>query len=85
MDKPLRSQGGQMILEAILILVVLFGATLFIAEKLKSEEAFASVISKPWKSIAGMLENGYWEAPEASRTRHPNKLNRHISIKAKDI
>lgn len=85
MAKRLRHQGGQMILEMILILVFLFGGTLFVSSYLKDNESIANVISKPWLAIAGMLENGYWEAPAASRDKHPNKLHRHISVKAENI
>ncbi|MDC0980321.1 hypothetical protein OAQ84_01155 [Bdellovibrionales bacterium] len=74
-------QDGQMILEAILILVILLGITLFISSRFKSDEIFASIISKPWQSISGMIENGYWEPPAAARGRHPGHLDRHVSLK----
>ncbi len=76
----LRSQSGQMITEAILILVLLFGVTLLTARYFKDKEVFRTLISGPWVALAGMLQNGVWAPPNVGAAIHPNAHNRHIAI-----
>lgn len=80
MKPNLSSQGGQLIVEAVLILVLLFGATMLVANYFKKEELLVQLIQAPWKNLSGMLSNGVWNTPEASYSAHPNAHGRHISI-----
>ncbi len=74
------AQSGQMILEAILIMVMCLGFTFLVARYFKDEEVLKQLITTPWKTMAGMLQNGSWMTPEASNAQHPNGHFRHISI-----
>jgi hypothetical protein len=79
MSSLLRSQRGQGITEALLILVMLMGFTMIVANYFKNEAILKQLITGPWQSLAGMMENGLWQKPEASAVAHPAGFNRHIS------
>lgn len=76
----LRSQSGQMITEAILILVMLLGVTFAAASYFKDKELLKHMIQDPWQSLAGMLQNGAWGPPDKTNAAHPNGHFRHIVI-----
>jgi hypothetical protein len=76
----LRAQSGQLILEAILIIVICMAVTFTTATFFKDKAIFKQVISGPWKSLAGMLQNGVWGTPEKTAISHPNGHFRHIVI-----
>lgn len=76
----LRSQGGQMITEAILILVLLVSITFMVANFFKNQEVMKKLISGPWANLAGMIQNGVWAPVGPGSAVHPNSHNRHIAI-----
>jgi len=80
MKPALSNQGGQLIIEAVLIIVMLFGITFLVANYFKSNEVLKQIISGPWQNLSGMLQNGVWASPSAGATIHPNGHNRHIVI-----
>ena len=71
----LRSEGGQMITEAILILVMLMGVTFAAASYFKDKELLKHLIQDPWQSLAGMLQNGVWGSPDKTNASHPPLLH----------
>lgn len=76
----LANQKGQAIVEAVLIIVLLFGVTVMAAKYFKEQELFRNLVTGPWVHIAGMLQNGVWAPPSVGAAIHPNSHNRHISI-----
>ena len=78
------NQKGQMALEMILIMVLLTGFTMFVTSQFKSNEILAGILSKPWRSIAGMIENGDWKDPKDSMNSHPGNIHNHVSTKGED-
>lgn len=80
----LRNQGGQMITEAVLIIVLLMGFTFMIANYFKNEEVMRQLITGPWQHLAGMLQNGVWAPPAAGAAIHPNGHVRHMVITGED-
>lgn len=81
MKRPnLRSQGGQLIMEAVILMVILVGVALTITKYFTSQEVLHNLISGPWKSLAGMMQNGEWGTPDATDAIHPNAHNRHVVI-----
>lgn len=80
MVRPIKNQKGQMIVEAILLMVIFFGVTMAVGKYFKSEEILAQLVSKPWKSLSGMLQNGVWSEPKQGGPSHPNTHIRHISL-----
>lgn len=86
MTKPnLASQGGQLIIEAILIIVVLMAVTFTIANFFKSQELIKQLITGPWQSLAGVIQNGVWGTPAATNASHPNGHGRHIVITGEPV
>lgn len=76
----LGSQGGQLILEAVLIIVILFSVTLAVAKFFNGEELLKQIIGGPWQAVAGMMQNGVWATPDKGAASHPNGHFRHIVI-----
>ncbi len=79
--KRLKNSSGQFLVEGILLLTVLMASTIFIAKYFKENNLIAQLISAPWQSLSGMLQNGVWAPPAKSMSLHPNKFNRHSSLK----
>ncbi len=76
----LKNNLGQAVTEAVLITVVVVSTALFVAKFFKDQEIFASIISKPWSRIAGMIQNGVWSPADSSMVLHPNSFNRVSSV-----
>jgi hypothetical protein len=79
MKTVVRNERGQMMVEAILFLTLFFVAATITADYFKDEKLIQKVVAGPWQHIAGMMENGVWEPPNDSKTKHPNLINRHGS------
>lgn len=77
---PRRSQSGQAITEAVLILVVLFGFTLLVSNYFRNEEVLKKLITGPFSNLAGMLQNGVWAPRDKGANQHPTAHYRHIVI-----
>lgn len=73
-------QSGQMIVEAVLIIVMLMAFTMMVANYFKKNELLKQLISGPWQNLAGMLQNGVWAPPAVGAVIHPNAHTRHIVI-----
>jgi hypothetical protein len=76
----MRGQSGQMVTEAILIIVILMAVTFTAANYFKSNELLKQVITGPWLLLAGMLEDGEWGAPAQTQINNPIAQSRHIVI-----
>lgn len=76
----MKNQRGQMMTEAVLIMVVLMAITLMVAKFFKDKEVLKQLISGPWVALSGMLQNGVWVAPDKGTLSHPNGHTRHITI-----
>lgn len=74
--KQLRQRSGQMAVEMILMLALFLGASYFVRDAFQSNGIIAQIVSRPWLSIAGMLQNGVWAPPEESNSQHPNNFSR---------
>lgn len=74
------NQRGQMMTEAVLIMVVLLAMTLLVARYFRNSEVLKQLISGPWVSLAGMLQNGVWLPVNQGTLSHPNGHTRHITI-----
>jgi hypothetical protein len=80
MKPNLVNQSGQLIVEAVLIMVVLTAVTFAVGNFFKSQEVFKQLITGPWQSLAGLLQNGVWGSPATTNVSHPNGHGRHIVI-----
>lgn len=61
-------------------MVVLIAFTTMVGVYFKNNEVLKQLITGPWQSMAGMLQNGVWLAPEKGAMSHPNGHSRHITI-----
>ena len=84
MKPKLNNQGGQMIIEAVLIIVLFVSFSALVANYFKKNELVRQMISGPWENLAGMLQNGIWSPAATGATIHPNSHNRHIVITGED-
>lgn len=81
----LHNQSGQLIIESILLITAFFAVTLLVSREFRSREVIASIVSGPWVSLAGMIQNGSWAPPERAQTLHPSHHGHHISLKGDPV
>jgi hypothetical protein len=74
-----RNQTGQMTIEMILLVTILFGLTLLVSKTFNDEKLLHSWISGPWSYVAGMAENGVWMPPSEGRRWHANVADRRAT------
>lgn len=80
--KPtLQNSRGQVIIEAVLMIVFVVGLWGIFSNYAKQKKWFESLVSGPWQSMTGMIESGVWEPAAKARAKHPNSFNRAISVK----
>lgn len=79
-----KSNRGQMVVEAILILVIFVGISTFVSTTFRNNELIAQMVSAPWQSLSGLLQNGVWAPPQAGSTLHPSHHLRHVSTRGRD-
>jgi len=80
--KPvLQNSRGQVIIEAVLLIVFVVGLWGIFSNYAKQKKWFESLVSGPWQTMTGMIESGVWEPEAKARAKHPNSFNRAISIK----
>ncbi len=78
MKKSTRRLGrtGQVSVEMVLMLVVSVGFITLVTQAFKSNEYFATLVSGPWSSLSGLIQNGVLGSPADTMAKHPNTLNR---------
>ncbi len=76
----LRSQSGQQVTEAVLIMVVFMAFTFAVSTFFRNDEVLRKLVTGPWVNLAGMLQNGVWQPIDRGAESHPNGHSRHISI-----
>jgi hypothetical protein len=81
----LTNQRGQLIMEAVLIIVVLFGITFLVGRYFRSEEVLRQLVTGPWQNLAGMLQNGVWAPAGEGGRVHPNAHGRHLVIEGERV
>ncbi len=78
--KTVGNQKGQMLVEAVLIMVVFMAFTMLTAKYFKDKEFLKQLITGPWVALSGVLQNGVWLSPAKGAISHPNGHTRHITI-----
>lgn len=76
----LRSQRGQQVVEAILILVVFMGITTLVTSYFNRDEFLKKLIQTPFVNLAGMMQNGVWASRDTGAAQHPSAHPRHILV-----
>lgn len=80
MKPAVGNEKGQLIVEAVLIIVMLMGLTMLAANYFKNNELLKQMISGPWQNLAGMLQNGVWASRSSGAVIHPNSFGRNVVI-----
>jgi hypothetical protein len=78
LDSP--HQKGQMVVEAVLLMTVLFGITVAVSNFLQSSQTAKKLTSEPWERLAGMIECGSWQACQGTPGVHPSSRDRNLSL-----
>lgn len=84
--RSLDNEKGQLVVEAVLLIIVMMGAALLLTSKLREMEFVQGLTSKPWAMLSGMIECGVWKpcgksSPAAGL--HPSTSNRVSSLDTK--
>ena len=77
--KSIRNNKGQILIEMILVMTVLVGASVFVSSQFRESNFIAQLVSGPWKNLAGMIQNGVWQPRDDGMASHPAVQNRWIS------
>lgn len=77
--KRLRNSSGQMTIEALLIMLIMFSIFNMVHKKLSGMDTANKIIGGPWDYVQGMVENGVWDKADRSRNKHPNSYARRAS------
>ncbi|MEZ0393092.1 MAG: hypothetical protein ACAH59_12800 [Pseudobdellovibrionaceae bacterium] len=75
--KKTRSQSGQALVEAVLLMAVTVSIGIMVVRFL--EDKVPSLVTGPWALLSGMVECGNWSG--CGPGLHPNTLERVISYK----
>ncbi len=75
----LRSQKGQMTLEAVLIMVIGMTFVTVASSEIKKKNIMGTLVAEPWGYIQGMIQNGIWAQASAGQNDHPNNFGRRAS------
>jgi hypothetical protein len=80
----IKNQKGQAITEAVLMLVLFFGVTLFVSNYFVDKGLVSQIVKTPWQKLSGMIQNGEWETRSAGAAHHPSGYDRHLSLRGED-
>lgn len=78
------SQKGQVLIEAVLLLTLIIGLWSLFSRTAKQAKWFESMISGPWTTMSGMIENGVWESEKKAQAKHPNHFTRVVSYREQE-
>lgn len=82
-NKP--GERGQMVVEMVLMLVVMAGVTIFVTKTFRDNDFIAKLVSGPWESLSGLIQNGVWGRPGETMSKHPNVLGRLNTVRGEDL
>lgn len=80
--KRLNNQGGQAMVEMVLLAAMGVFLTVTVSNLLRSSDFASNLIAKPWNNLSGMIECGVW-APCGSQNKgmHPATSERNLSLR----
>jgi hypothetical protein len=80
MGAIMKNQKGQLVLEAILLMVVFMGLSTLLTNYLKENKVAARLVSEPWGKLSGMIECGVWQPCAGNKGLHPLVRDRVLSL-----
>ncbi len=69
---------GQAMMEAVLIMLCFMAISYWALEIFNTKKPVVEFITKPWKTISGMMESGSWKERGPGRSKHPNHFNERM-------
>ncbi len=75
-------QGGQFMLEGILLMTMFFGMAMLVKKQFKEKHIISMLVAEPWSQISGMMSNGVWKKEAAGRSMHPQG---HVMSREGDV
>lgn len=75
---------GQMTVEAVLIITVFLGISIFVSTQFRNNELLAKLVHGPWAALSGMAKYGVWEKENDAYSMHPNGSARRTSVRGDD-
>jgi len=79
----LKNERGQFVIEAVLLMVVSISFLLLGLRMLKENNAMSNLVQGPWQKVAGMIESGSWRPADEAAKKHPNQIDRSLSLDPK--
>ena len=93
------STSGQMVVEAILLVVVFFGVLQIVSQYFQNNQLVQKFVEVPYRKVKGMAQNGTWltdatpgtgsggqnQTDTTSIINHPMHLKRHVSLEGDPI
>lgn len=79
--KRKKSQRGQVLIEAVLLLTLVVGLWSAFSNYAKQQKWFENIITGPWDTMSGMIESGVWKPSKKAQAEHPNNFNRVVSYR----
>lgn len=76
-----KSQRGQLVVEAILLMVVLLAIAGLATKYLANSQLAQKLTIEPWGKLAGMIECGSWQQCQGGIGVHPSSINRTLSLR----
>jgi hypothetical protein len=85
MKRLVSNNKGQFLIETVLTMVLTVGLFIAATGQLKESKALSKLIGGPWEKVSGMIESGVWASPDEARKKHPNQLDRSLSLDPRNI
>lgn len=79
------NERGQMVVEMVLMLVVMVGVAVSVASTFRNNEYIAKLVSGPWESLSGLIQNGVWGRPGDTVGKHPNVFHRLNTVRGDEL
>jgi hypothetical protein len=75
----IKSQSGQMTVEATLMLVIVLAVAAAISNFVSGQHLLATLTQGPQNFLAGMIQDGVWASTQNSTTQNPGLHYRHAT------
>ncbi len=81
----LARESGQMTIEMLCLISIFLMVSLAVQRAAIGQGWVKNLIEGPWLHTQGMIENGIWGKPDATRADHPSMRDRHGSLEGSDV
>ena len=75
----MKSQRGQLVVEAVLLMSVLLGITMLVSSFFQKSQLAQKLTFEPWSQLTNMIECGSWSSCQTAGV-HPSTVDRGLSL-----